>query len=356
MIIKESTNKCIDSVILENYKDNHIKKLNGVTLEITYRCNLNCKMCFLHGKNGVYSKNKNVANEMSFVNIKKCIDSICAFQPSIPLTVTGGEPFVREDCIDICQYIIDKKSPLTIASNGTIITEEQCERIATFNNCNIIFSLDGTESINDFIRGKGNFSKTYNNALKIKKLNSETRIHFNYTISNMNYKNIIEFANFCNANGFNASFEHLWFTDKTLDKENDKMVEKFFGANETNKLSGFINDYNELEFKELQYQIARVISTKYDSIFAFFPGVLIKDIDDYYNKLHEYVHRENCLYHFEKTRVSPDGNVYPCVGPSVGNVLEKDFNSILNGKKYKEFRKILKEIGYFPNCRRCCKL
>lgn len=346
----------LDQVTQENYKNEYISKLNRITLETTYDCNLHCKMCFLHGDNGVEDKgliSKNT-NYMSLEEYNLLLDDIKCFQPHVPITITGGEAFMRSDCIDICKAVSNHGFPLTVATNGTLISDQDIEVLKQIN-AKVILSLDGTESINDFIRGKGTFEIVTSVAEKMKK--SDINFHFNFTISCMNYKDIYNFAKYCSEHDYNISFEHLWFTDEFESNEHAKSIKTIFGCENDPKLNGFINEFNLLDTNQLKEQIKKVLLDKsLTNTIAFFPALKLCELDPYYNDLHGYVHSEKCYYHFSHLRINPYGEVVPCVGNSMGNVNKTYISDIINGPNYNAFRKKLKEIGLFPNCRRCCKL
>ncbi len=67
--------------------------------EITYRCNANCDFCFL--------PHHNAAGELDTINSKHVLDKL-ADNGVMNLLITGGEPFVRSDLIDILLHAVQK--------------------------------------------------------------------------------------------------------------------------------------------------------------------------------------------------------------------------------------------------------
>ncbi|MFH0827719.1 MAG: hypothetical protein V1919_00965, partial [Candidatus Omnitrophota bacterium] len=66
----------------------------AITLFLTHRCNLRCKMCGQWGEGGVTKKQSGeiLKQELSLADLKKLIDGIALFKPSI--TLFGGEPLL----------------------------------------------------------------------------------------------------------------------------------------------------------------------------------------------------------------------------------------------------------------------
>jgi len=108
------------------------RSLSKAYLHITQRCNLNCKYCYnkrnLNGNKAELSTREwiKVISELETVGIKTFI-------------LTGGEPFLNEDLLEIVLHIDGEKILLT---NGTLLTEKKYKILENVNK--IIISLDST--------------------------------------------------------------------------------------------------------------------------------------------------------------------------------------------------------------------
>ena len=60
------------------------------TIELTHRCPMDCRMCYLH----------RISRELSTDELKKVLDQL-AREGCLFLLLTGGEPFLREDLMEI---------------------------------------------------------------------------------------------------------------------------------------------------------------------------------------------------------------------------------------------------------------
>ncbi len=142
--------------MLQNRKmivENVIKKKNEfktATLMLTNRCNLSCYHCCQDAVNGKYE-------DLSTEDIFKIIDKMCEINIG-DLTISGGEPLLRDDFQEIIKYISNKMNcTLSLLTNGTLITEKLAEFIEQhFESVSV--SLDGSNrELTKIVRGKDIF-------------------------------------------------------------------------------------------------------------------------------------------------------------------------------------------------------
>lgn len=125
-----------------------------VTLNITNRCNLNCLYCSV-------SPTKNDPEDLTITEWKNVIDELAEMKV-FNLLISGGEPFMRQDFVNILKHIFRYHFRISINTNGTIFNEEVLSVLSGSNRLdNVQVSLDGPDSeVHDFIRGRGTFEKT----------------------------------------------------------------------------------------------------------------------------------------------------------------------------------------------------
>lgn len=120
-------------------------------VSLTYKCNLRCKMCSIINLSSI-------DDELNTDRVFHVIDE--AKNNKIKqILFTGGEPFLRKDIFEICEYSFERGLINIITTNGTLIDEKMAETIANSKINHIHFSLDGLEEANDFFRGSGVFNK-----------------------------------------------------------------------------------------------------------------------------------------------------------------------------------------------------
>lgn len=134
---------------------------------VTSRCNLRCGHCFYWQKLNTSSK------ELTLDEIGKIS---CSFKHPVSLSLTGGEPFLREDLKEIIHAFHKNcgTREVGIATNGTF-KESIVETIRSvleqnvLSNLSVQVSMDGLEDTHDAIRGvKGSFQKAMSTIKELK--------------------------------------------------------------------------------------------------------------------------------------------------------------------------------------------
>lgn len=158
----------------------------SIKLNITKECNLRCRHCFIDEYSNYINKAK----------IFKLVDSFV--ENKLPaLCITGGEPFMHKDIIEILEYVSNKNIYLMIATNGTLITEKIVEKLVQLKIDAIQFSVDGyNEKQHDYIRGNGNFKKTVQAIQMLTKTNITVIV--SQVLNKENYQYIEQYVELCN--------------------------------------------------------------------------------------------------------------------------------------------------------------
>jgi len=115
----------------------------------TMRCNLKCYGCYA----GEYSKKD---SGLSF----ELVDRIISEGKEIGVhfvVVSGGEPFVREDLLEIYEKHDDVG--FQIYTNGSLLDEKTAQRLAKLGNVMPCISIEGYKKETDERRGEGHFEK-----------------------------------------------------------------------------------------------------------------------------------------------------------------------------------------------------
>ena len=153
---------------------------------VTNKCNASCTHCF--------NWKADRSDELSLDEIKK-IDF--SFLDSI--SITGGEPTLREDLVEICSHIASTNE-FTLNTNS--ILTEQIEKVISAvgsKKINVNISLDGTAEIHDSIRGVKCFDSAINTIRLCGKMNVDVTIVT--TISRYNLDNIPSLMEYLTKNG-----------------------------------------------------------------------------------------------------------------------------------------------------------
>ena len=125
-------------------------------VNITNRCTLKCKHCFVfrEGNPNNPSKNNEMPTDLMLKEIKKYKRKYGIYS----MVWMGGEPLLRKDVLKSGVKMFPRN---VITTNGTLPLINLKPRIKW------VISLDGPEDINDEIRGKGCFKRVISNLLNL---------------------------------------------------------------------------------------------------------------------------------------------------------------------------------------------
>ena len=98
------------------------------SIEVTERCNLRCAHCYINQPAG---DREIMARELTYQQWCSIIDQIVD-EGCMWLLLTGGEPFVRPDFLDIYTYCKKKGLLITLFTNGTLITPEIADYLSDY--------------------------------------------------------------------------------------------------------------------------------------------------------------------------------------------------------------------------------
>ncbi len=115
-----------------------------INLSVTTRCNLSCEMCG--------SKNAGVP-DLPTERWLRYIDRLGAWLPKPRVViVSGGEPLMRDDALQLMDRLTDVGFAPQITTNGTMLDIERVHRLARAGRDAIILSLHGVGESNDRLR------------------------------------------------------------------------------------------------------------------------------------------------------------------------------------------------------------
>lgn len=109
------------------------------TLELTARCNLSCKMCYIHKKeHDPIALSKELPTEFWLDFIEQAKQN-----GTLTMLITGGEPLLRKDFREI--YLACKKAGFvtSVNTNGTLLTEADVEFFKQYPPARLNISLYG---------------------------------------------------------------------------------------------------------------------------------------------------------------------------------------------------------------------
>ncbi len=126
----------------------------NVIFELTYRCNLRCKHCYIPEANRHLS-------ELTTEEIEDALEQLADLR-CLYLTFTGGEIFLRPDIFRLSYKAKSLGFALKFFTNGTLITPQIADKIAELHPFTVEISIYGISSTtHDFVtKAKGSHLKS----------------------------------------------------------------------------------------------------------------------------------------------------------------------------------------------------
>ena len=330
------------------------KKIAIFRFAVTYKCNSRCKHCNIWR---IYEDNPNDANkELKLEEIKEMFEKSQYLRHLQGISLTGGEPFLREDFVELCGFFIEKypNAIIGIPSNALrpilIVDklEEIIEKYKPKNTINIGISIDGIGKTHDEIRG---IIGSYDHALElIELLNARLPSmgkEIGFTITPQNHKDLLDAYELSKELNIPFGFRFAQTSDVFFGDNIEKGFEWPEPAlseveNVINSiLKDEIKNFENLHLKNLP--LPKQIDT-----------IGIHYLTRYYmSHMVDFIRNPSMLEHFFKhfmcnsgthsLYMDPYGNIFPCtmLNKEIGNVRESDFDKVWMSEEAKEVREFI---------------
>lgn len=276
---------------------------------VTYRCNARCHMC----------------NTWQFpTRPEEEIDAaVLARLPAIPtINVTGGEPFLRDDLADLLAVLRDKTRRVVVSTNG-YRTERIVEIARQHPWIGVRVSMEGLPRANDTLRGlPDGFDHGLRTLLALHRLGLKD-IGFGITLSDHNVADLLDLYTLADMMGLEfatAAIHNSYYFHK--------MDNRF--------------EHPVAAVAELEKLISALLRSRRpkDWFRAYFNHGLIG-----------YIHGQPrllpCAMGSESFFLDPYGEIRPCnvMERSMGNLKERDFDSIWNSPAAEAIRREVASCG-----------
>ncbi len=157
-------NSHIDEISL--LSDQHRIPLNAM-IELTYKCNVDCVHCYCQ-----HLDEPKTRPELTTKEWKSVLDQM-ADLGVLFLTITGGEILVRKDFWEIANHAKKLKFALCLYTNGTLIDEENANKLAELGPYMIEISVLHSDPVkHDLLaQKKGSFERIMQGVKRLKERN-----------------------------------------------------------------------------------------------------------------------------------------------------------------------------------------
>ena len=171
---------------------------HGLLLQwhITDRCNLRCSHCYQDTYSGKELQFEDILDVLK--QYKDLLQLWRHGEGRLPvrghITITGGEPFVRRDFLDLLEVFSANKRHFSFAilTNGSFIDASVARKLHRLGTSFVQVSIEGTQATHDMIRGHGDFDKTVSAVKHLVRARVRTLISF--TAHRANFRGFTEVA------------------------------------------------------------------------------------------------------------------------------------------------------------------
>ena len=148
---------------------------------VTERCNYRCAHCYQDAyasEEFSFSEQLDVVEQFKALLQRRRAETGPVSRGQI--TVTGGEPFIRDDFLDLLEVLAGERNHFVFAilTNGSMIDGPMARRLKTLGPRFVQVSIDGTEPTNDRLRCPGAYRKAVEALRALKAEGIPTMISF----------------------------------------------------------------------------------------------------------------------------------------------------------------------------------
>lgn len=172
-----------------------------VSWNLTQRCNLRCAHCYL----AAGSRARGGARELTRTEATALVDAIAAASPGAMLVLSGGEPTLRPDLLDIARRATERSLTVVVGTNGTRLDDAAVAALARAGVRGVGVSLDSLDPAkHDAFRGApGAWERT------MRGIDACRRVGFPFqlqtTVTTWNYEEIPDIVAFAASRGAYAA-------------------------------------------------------------------------------------------------------------------------------------------------------
>lgn len=191
-------------------------------------------------------------------NVKTKVD----FSKLKMLSLIGGEPLYEKKNFDLLEHLVDIGNNsvfLSMVTNGSVkLTARQKKVLSKFKNINFSVSIDGIESVFEYLRFPLKWSDLSCNLDFFREISGN--ISSNYTLSNLNILYHNQTTDWFDKNNIvysvNPIYTPTWLQPRALPKSIKKVLKQQLSATDYNTFVGPIHtDQDQQNFQSMLEQI-----------------------------------------------------------------------------------------------------
>ncbi len=321
---------------------------------VTHRCNLRCAWCMVTHEGA--RETWRASGELRPEEIESVTRQTL---PSCMITITGGEPFVRADTMEILERVCLLR-PVHIVTNGTLVRDEHVEWLASHGARSVItrgvvtigVSLEGQEELHDkIVRIPGSHAKTL---VFIERL-LEARRSRGRTFPLLDVKVVLSKDNWQSLPSLRDEMARVGVDLVTVQIQNNQASAYGIPSDDREAHLRVPPPVDEIPFEPLMAMLREVVARGRSSPgrIRFTPPLPLEHLAAHYRG-GLVPSMLDCHATWTTIHVGPYGDVFPCFSYPMGSVRSSPLQAVWNAPAYRRFRRALKAAGAFPGCVGCC--
>lgn len=335
----------------------------SVTLTLTYRCNLRCKMCNLWGERGFCHEEEEKASTQSDLPLEQFVSVYNQIRDrSERLLLFGGEPTLHPRFSELLRAMTPGRVRATLETNGLSLAKLADEILdcEVIDSCNV--SIDGPPEIHDVIRGaKGAYEKSMEGVRVLARRAAERgkpmAIGLRYIITDDNFDVMAAFAESVRHEPIQSLlFQHMMYQHDQVWRDQMKFTKQHFGM-DVGYDRGFPFAPKRIDPHRVNEQFRAIRRAGLPFHVVINPAYPEEDVVDYYaasDRLPE--PKMDCSIIWDHIFIDSRGEAMLCTSITAGNVKEKTVEELWNGEHYRALRQVVRREHHMPYCKICCYL
>ncbi len=284
----------------------------------------------------------------------------------VKIYLWGGEPLLYPHLEELLSGLHRQGHYVVINTNGVLL-EKFAPALVSHRVGGVDVSVDGPPEIHDRIRGmEGTFAALSAGLERLRELgrtdpSGRLLVKSVTVVSEENQDCLEETAAVLAGSGlYDALIFNLgWFTDAARGEATEKIFRARLDCGSTTWQS-YVGALGKIDPARVAAFVEKAAAGGLvrPPIFIV-PALRASQIEGYYRDPRQVFGRGKCVSPWLQAEIRPDGGLAFCPDfPDyiAGNIRSEPLPRIWNGPRARRFRRVLRERGLFPICRRCCGL
>jgi len=284
-------------------------KIQRFNYEVTRLCNGRCSYC------GIW-KTKDFNGELTLQELEDGLKPVSLFKFVEEIGITGGEPFLRKDLVDLCQILkeICPQSSLGLVTNGlqpNLVLKKMMEIREFDPNVHIGVSIDGFGYVDSILRGDPKHCMLAWETVDLLR-NEGFNVGVGSVVTGLNIDQMLDFKRFCQKKGI------------PHDVMTANLSEHYYSNTGNASMKGLAIPKNKYQLFKKICLTGHVTSFRY-----YFPK--------YLKEQRQII---PCFSGFNSFFLSSTGTVYPCIhlNRPFGNIKDEPFGTFWDKEDARNIR------------------